>query len=88
MESCGYFSTCLIKSGTSGKRMTVPNDAMWSGVTLLRGTNADQASYFRNIYYAVKTKGSLMAQAASSRILLLSTDRGRTKDTSHQSLEI
>ena len=88
MESCGYFSTCLIKSGTSGKRMTVPNDAMWSGVTLLRGTNADQASYFRNIYYTVKTKGSLMAQAASSRILLLSTDRGRTKDTSHQSLEI
>ena len=88
MESCGYFSTCLIKSGTSGKRMTVPNDAMWSGVTLLRGTNADQASYFRNIYYAVKTKGSLMAQAASSRILLLSTDRGWTKDTSHQSLEI
>ena len=88
MESCGYFSTCLIKSGTSGRRMTVPNDAMWSGVTLLRGTNADQASYFRNIYYTVKTKGSLMAQAASSRILLLSTDRGRTKDTSHQSLEI
>jgi len=88
LESPGYLSTCLINSSPSGKRMTVPNDAKWSGVTLLRGTNADQASYFRNIYYAVKTKGSLMAQAASSRILLLSTDRGRTKDTSHQSLEI
>lgn len=88
LESHVCFSTRLTNSYRGGKRMIAPDDAKWSGVTLLRGTNADQASYSRNIYYAVKTEGSLMAQAASSRILLLSTDRGRTKGTSHQSLGI
>jgi hypothetical protein len=86
MESHVCFSTRLTNSCPGGKRVTAPNDAQ--GVTILRGANAHQASYFRNIYYSVKTKGSLMAQAASSHILLLLTDRGRRKGTSHQSLGI
>uniref|UniRef100_A0A0A8YK89 Uncharacterized protein n=1 Tax=Arundo donax TaxID=35708 RepID=A0A0A8YK89_ARUDO len=67
--------------------MTRPTSIKRRGIIIIRNTNVDHQSYFSIMSYAVKTEGWLMVQAATSRILLLSIERGRTTGTSLQSSE-